>query len=281
MSKQQKSGQDLKVPFPNGQTLEEVERNISYLEGKLAGDKQSKPYIWLFFVILPLIFTLLRFRGIVLFPPWIYILLWIALGLGAFMFIGIIENLTKGKAELKRYQKKYKRLLNAQQLTADIRNSTPSPMQNSVLSDAAANYRPEQESQFKRLIERELLDYEARYQTEQISYKWGMGFSFLLATVGLFMIIGGSIAGFKSGNMDAAYLAVTVGIIIEAIAAALFLWLNSKRSAQLKDYQDGMARLQKILLYFKLIESAKDEADKKMMVQKMVDYVIEDDFLNG
>lgn len=102
--------------------------------------------------------------------------------------------------------------------------------------------------------------------------------SFLLSVISgiiglIFIIIGISIT-FKDNKLDSvSYISTASGIIIEFITS-VFFYLYNKNVRQLKEYHDSLLDVQNILLSFKLIENTKDDKEKSMMIQKMIEFLV-------
>lgn len=260
-----------KVPHLKPKNLDQIEANISFLEGKMEGDKKAFPIVLVIFTIIPFILLVLQFRGIRLAPPMVYILFAVSCLLGVFMLIDITTNRGEYSAELKRYQRLRKRYLAS--ADAGISIETMPTQANSWSADQQENY-------FRKVLESELANFDEQYQKIQGATNNGIWLPIFLVLAGLGNIAIGILLGYQNfAYINMGYVIMLVGLLIIGMGSILFYWNNIKNIRQLKTYQNGLARMQKILLYFKLIESAKNEKDKEMMIQKMVDYVIDIDFL--
>ena len=280
----------LELPFKKPQNLDEVESNIAYLESEL-DDSNDTPntFVWVAFIVIPIVFTILRFRGLVFFPPWVYILMWMGMISGGYMFTGngedkIEKKLYKG--ELKRFRAIRRRFL--------VNNTTPKPTnyvnaplqkeisQHPFVTSDMMNELLEQpaEEGLKKLVESDIKTFEHRYQNLQNTFDGNMKFVYLLASMGFVFMCGGVVLALNSPTALTTYLALAIAGAVEGLAGFLFFWYHKRATKERENYQNGLAKMQKILLYFKLSQSADNELDKKMMMQRMIDYVIDDDFFD-
>jgi hypothetical protein len=98
--------------------------------------------------------------------------------------------------------------------------------------------------------------------------------SLLIAAAGFVFIVAGLVAGFMNyaspqGTPDITYVGTAAGILTE-FTAGVFFFLYSKTVRQLKEYHDGLLRVQNILLSFKIVEEIRDEHQRAQIIGSLL-----------
>lgn len=129
------------------------------------------------------------------------------------------------------------------------------------------------ETYFDRLVKINVDNLAEYYSLVKGHTKQSFELSAVVASIGFGLIVAGVTAQFL-GNVasDSAYVTTAAGTIVETIAG-LFFYLYNKTVRQLKEYHDGLLDVQNILLSFKLIDGAKDEATRAGMTSKMIEFL--------
>jgi hypothetical protein len=225
--------------------LGDIENQISYIKNKINETKRNRKTFFVIACILG-VFLIFHYTTIINIHFIVTIFLWVIAIL--FLLASIGTDPMKFTLELEKYE-------SMKRLYFGLPGSDNS------------NY-------FDKLVNINIDNLGDYYRLVKVHSRQSFLISVVSGIVGLIFIIIGISVGFKDNKVEnITYISTASGILIEFITS-IFFYLYNKNVRQLKEYHDSLLDVQNILLSFKLIETTKDDKEKSVMIQKMIEFLV-------
>ena len=128
---------------------------------------------------------------------------------------------------------------------------------------------------FNKLVEINVYNLSEYYTLVKLHSKLSFRLASVAGVSGFVLILISLAISFSSNsdNGSTSFISAGTGIIIEFISG-VFFYLYNKTVRQLKGYHDSLLDVQNILLSFKLVNDVKEEKDRILMIQKMIEFLM-------